>query len=103
MFDKRGTGLSDPVPTAEMPILESWMDDALAVLDAVGSEKAAVIANLGGGYIAMTLAAAHPERVSHLVLWTAQHVRPRHRISLLATQKSSWSATWPINRGLVRV
>jgi len=68
MFDKRGTGLSDPVPTAEMPILEAGMDDSLAVLDTVGSEKAAVIGNIGGGYIAMTLAAAHPERVSHLVL-----------------------------------
>lgn len=68
MFDKRGTGLSDPVPTAELPVLEAWMDDALAVLDAVESPKAAVIANLGGGYIAMTLAAAHPDRVSHLVL-----------------------------------
>jgi class 3 adenylate cyclase len=68
MFDKRGSGLSDPVPTAELPILEAWMDDALAVMDAVGSEKAAVIANLGGGYIGMTMAAAHPDRISHLVL-----------------------------------
>jgi hypothetical protein len=40
MFDKRGAGLSDPVPTMEHPTLEGWMDDAAAVLDAVGSEKA---------------------------------------------------------------
>jgi class 3 adenylate cyclase len=68
MFDKRGIGLSDPVPTSKLPILEAWMDDATAVLDAVGSEKAVVIANLGGGLIATTFAAAHPERVSSLVL-----------------------------------
>ncbi|HLO36167.1 MAG TPA: adenylate/guanylate cyclase domain-containing protein, partial [Candidatus Deferrimicrobium sp.] len=68
MFDKRGTGLSDPVPTAELPLLETWMDDASAVLDAAGSTRAVVIANIGGGMIATTFAAAHPERVSHLVL-----------------------------------
>jgi class 3 adenylate cyclase len=68
MFDKRGSGLSDPIPTAQLPLLETWMDDALAVLDAAGSERAVVIANMGGGLIATTLAAAHPERVSSLVL-----------------------------------
>ena len=44
------------------------MDDVPAVLDAVGSEKAVVITNLGGGLMAMPYAAAHPERVSSLVL-----------------------------------
>ena len=37
MFDKRGTGLSDPVPTSALPTVEEWMDDVPAVLDAVGS------------------------------------------------------------------
>ena len=64
MFDKRGTGLSDPVPTSALPTIEEWMDDVPAVLDAVGSERAAVITNIGGGIMAMTFAAAHPERVS---------------------------------------
>jgi class 3 adenylate cyclase len=68
MFDKRGTGLSDPVPTAELPSVEQWMADVPAVLDAAGSERAAVIANIGGGIMAISFAAAHPDRVSHLVL-----------------------------------
>jgi class 3 adenylate cyclase len=68
LFDKRGTGLSDQVPTAELPSVEQWMADVPAVLDAAGSERAAVIANIGGGIMAIAFAAAHPERVSHLVL-----------------------------------
>jgi class 3 adenylate cyclase len=68
MFDKRGTGLSDPIPTSALPSLEELIEDVPAILDAVGSEKAAVIANLGGGVLATTLAALHPERVSHLIL-----------------------------------
>ena len=62
MFDKRGTGLSDPVPTSALPTVEEWMDDVPAVLDVVGSERAHVIANLGGGLMALTFAAAHPGR-----------------------------------------
>ena len=68
MFDKRGSGLSDPVPTSTLPTLEHWMDDASAVLDAAGSEKAVVVANLGGGLLGITFAAAHPKRVASLVL-----------------------------------
>src|SRR5258708_36310983 len=68
MFDKRGAGLSDPVPMSNLPTLEEWMDDASAVLDAAGSEKATLVANLGGGMLATTFAAAHPERVTSLVL-----------------------------------
>jgi class 3 adenylate cyclase len=68
MFDKRGSGLSDPIPTSALPTVEEWMDDIPAVLDAVGSENAVVITNLGGGILATTFAAAHPERVSSLIL-----------------------------------
>lgn len=68
MFDKRGSGMSDPVPTADLPTIEQWMEDVPAVLDAVGSEKAALITNLGGGLMGMTYAAAHPERVASLIL-----------------------------------
>ncbi len=68
MFDKRGTGLSDPIPTSSLPTLEEFMGDIPAVMDTVGSERAAMIANIGGGILAMPFAAAHPERVSSLIL-----------------------------------
>jgi class 3 adenylate cyclase/pimeloyl-ACP methyl ester carboxylesterase len=67
-FDKRGSGVSDPVPLAALPTLEEWMDDARIVLDAVGSEQAAVIGDTEGGPMAMLLAATRPSRVSALVL-----------------------------------
>lgn len=67
-FDKRGTGVSDPVPLASLPTLEEWMDDARVVLDAVHSREAAVLGDTDGGPMAMLLAATHPERVSALVL-----------------------------------
>jgi class 3 adenylate cyclase len=68
MFDKRGTGLSDPVPTSALPTVEEWMADVSAILDAVGSERAVVIANIGGGIMAIPYAAANPDRVASLVL-----------------------------------
>ena len=68
MFDKRGTGLSDPIPTSALPTIEEWMEDVPAVLDAVGSDKAVLITNIGGGIMAMPFAAANPDRVSSLVL-----------------------------------
>src|ERR671931_605143 len=68
MYDKRGSGMSDPVPMSELPTIEQWMDDVPIVLDAAGSEKAVIIANLGGGIMATTFAAAHPERVASLIL-----------------------------------
>ncbi len=68
MFDKRGTGLSDPIPTSSLPTLEEFMTDIPAVLDTVGSDRAALIANIGGGILAMPFAAAHPDRVSSLIL-----------------------------------
>src|SRR5215470_2002665 len=42
LFDKRGTGLSDRVPNDKLPALEERMDDLRAVMDAVGSERAAL-------------------------------------------------------------
>lgn len=68
MFDKIGTGLSDPVPTGELPTTHEWMADVPVVLDAAASERAALVANIGGGLMAISFAATHPERVSALVL-----------------------------------
>jgi pimeloyl-ACP methyl ester carboxylesterase len=69
LFDRRGTGQSDPVLGA--PTLEEQMDDLVAVMDAVGSERAAVFAMLEAGAMASLFAATNPDRTSALVLWEA--------------------------------
>ena len=70
LFDRRGSGLSDPVSRA--PTLEEQMDDVVAVMNAAGSERAAVFALLEGGAMAALFAATHPERTTALVLYEAQ-------------------------------
>ena len=70
-FDRRGTGLSDPVPLDQLPDLETQVDDAVAVLDAVGSRDAAVVGLNDGTIVAMMLAAQHPERCRSLVLFAS--------------------------------
>jgi class 3 adenylate cyclase len=67
-FDKYGVGLSDPAPAGSLPPLEDWMDDVRAVMDAAGSERAALMGANDGGMMAAIFAATYPERVSALVL-----------------------------------
>jgi len=69
IFDKRGTGLSDPVP--EIPSLEQRMDDVRAVMDAVGIESAVQLGISEGGALATLFAATYPERCQRLVLYGA--------------------------------
>jgi class 3 adenylate cyclase len=66
-FDRRGSGLSDPV--AEAPTLEERMDDVRAVMDAAGSERAALVGISEGAAMSILFAATHPERVQALVSW----------------------------------
>jgi class 3 adenylate cyclase len=67
-FDFRGSGLSDPLGRSEQPTLEERAKEMLAVLDAVGSERTAVVANGVGGLLATFFAASYPNRTSSLVL-----------------------------------
>jgi class 3 adenylate cyclase len=69
MFDKRGTGLSDRVPNEKLPTLEERIDDLRAVMDAVGSEQAAVFGFSEGGNLSAFFAATYPERAKALVLF----------------------------------
>jgi pimeloyl-ACP methyl ester carboxylesterase/DNA-binding winged helix-turn-helix (wHTH) protein/class 3 adenylate cyclase len=66
LFDKRGTGLSDPVK--EMPSLEQRMDDVRAVMDAVGSHRAVLLGVSEGGPMCSLFAATYPERTQALVM-----------------------------------
>jgi pimeloyl-ACP methyl ester carboxylesterase len=67
LFDKRGTGLSDRF--GEVASLEERMDDVRAVMDAVGSERAALFGISEGGAMSMLFAATYPERTRALVLY----------------------------------
>ena len=67
LLDKRGTGLSDRV--TDVATLEQRIDDVRAVMDAVGSERAALFSVSEGGPMSLLFAAAYPERTSALVLY----------------------------------
>jgi Predicted hydrolases or acyltransferases (alpha/beta hydrolase superfamily) len=67
IFDKRGTGVSDRV--RGVPDLETRMDDVRAIMDAVGSERAAVLGYSEGAAMAALFAATYPERTPALVLY----------------------------------
>jgi pimeloyl-ACP methyl ester carboxylesterase/class 3 adenylate cyclase len=69
LFDKRGTGLSDRL--GRLPNLDQRMDDARAVMDAAGIERAAIMGVSEGGSLAVLFAASHPDRCSALVLYGA--------------------------------
>ena len=68
LFDKRGTGLSDPVPNDGLPTLEERMDDVRAVMDAVGSKRAALLGHSEGGNMCVLFSATHPQRTTALLL-----------------------------------
>jgi class 3 adenylate cyclase/pimeloyl-ACP methyl ester carboxylesterase len=80
VFDKRGTGSSDPIVGA--PTLEDRMEDLRAVMDAVGSSCAAVFGVADGGAMAALFAATYPERVFALAL-------------LLAMPRIAWAPDFP--------
>ena len=67
MFDKRGTGQSDPVVAGRYPTFDERVDDVLAVMDAAGSEQAALVGFSEGGTQALLTAVRAPERVSSVV------------------------------------
>lgn len=67
LFDKRGTGLSDPVTT--LPTLEQRMDDVRAVLEAAGSREAILFGVSEGGPMCALFAATYPERTRGLIMF----------------------------------
>jgi pimeloyl-ACP methyl ester carboxylesterase len=70
-MDLRGVGLSDPIDPSIPPSLEQWVGDALAVLDAAGSERAALCGADEGALVAMLAAATHPDRTAALIVLNA--------------------------------
>ncbi len=87
LFDKRGTGLSDPVPFDELPTLEQRMEDVRAVMDAAGSERAALLGHSEGGNMSVLFAASHPARTLSLVLVGCYAKR-------VFSEDYPWAPTW---------
>jgi class 3 adenylate cyclase len=75
-FDRRGSGASDPLPPDPLPPWESYAEELDAVMDAVGSQRAAFLADLVDGPTALLFAGTRPERTSALILvhTTAKYV-----------------------------
>src|SRR5437899_10069831 len=74
LYDKPGTGLSDPIP--QLPTLEERCADIEAVMDAAGSERAVLLGISEGGPTSLLLAATRPHRVRSLVLYGTFAVMP---------------------------
>ena len=68
VFDKRGTGMSDPLPIDRLPTLEERMDDVRAVMDTVGSRRATLMGHSEGGNMSILFAATYPDRCDGLIL-----------------------------------
>jgi pimeloyl-ACP methyl ester carboxylesterase/class 3 adenylate cyclase len=100
MFDKRGTGLSDR--NVGLSTLEQRVDDIRAVMDAAGSERAALFGTSEGGLMSMMYAASHPERTAALVLygcyaresWAPDYPWGRTRQEYFATWNADLEKNW---------
>ena len=101
LFDKRGTGLSDQVALTDLPTLEQRMTDVQAVMNAVGSKRAALLGVSEGGPMCGLFAATHPERTEALVmigsyakrLWSEDYPwapTERERADFMNEMKKSW-------------
>jgi class 3 adenylate cyclase len=101
LLDKRGTGLSDPVPLDRLPTLEERMDDVRAVMDAAGSSRAALLGTSEAGALNLLFAATYPERAASLILlnsyarlaWSEDYpwgIRPEDAEALLNAVETGW-------------
>lgn len=86
-FDKRGTGLSDPVSIDQLPTLEVRMDDLRAVMDAAGSQRATLFGHSEGGNMCILFAATYPDRTDGLILTGSYAKRIR-------SPDYPWAPTW---------
>ena len=69
LFDHRGTGVSDPLPTDHRLAMEDRIADMQAVIDAVGCDRVALVASSDGGPMSILYSATYPQRTSALVLY----------------------------------
>ncbi len=100
VFDKRGTGMSDRPSSA--PTLTERADDIRAVMDAVGSQRAALYGMSDGGVIAAKFAALHPQRVTHFIAMGSgpgTYVPPQIAEQIIADVVRHWGNGEIIDKG----
>jgi pimeloyl-ACP methyl ester carboxylesterase len=97
LFDRRGCGISDPLPADLPPTWEDWLDDILAVLDDVGARDVVLLAERDAASAALLFASSHPERVRALVLCNTSaryRVAPGYAIGESHERAAQLSAVW---------
>lgn len=92
MFDQRATGRSSPAP--ESPRIDQWVADIEAVRHAVGAKRVDLLGHSFGGYLAMSYAVAHGDRVRTLVLVDSAAPQPAENIQLLGDLYPERVAEW---------
>jgi class 3 adenylate cyclase len=92
LFDKRGTGLSDR--NASIATLEERMDDVRAVMDAAGSERAALFGMSEGGPMSLLFAATYPERTRALALCGSYARHPTLSREIIAEHVEQIDRVW---------
>ena len=108
LFDKPGTGMSDPVLLDGLPTLEQRMDAVRAVMDAAGSERAALFGSSEGGLLSVLFAATYPKRTRALVtlaiyakrLWSADYPwapTPEARAAEIEEIEAAWGGEMDIS------
>jgi pimeloyl-ACP methyl ester carboxylesterase len=108
-FDKRGTGMSDRVDIHHLPTLEQRMDDVRAVMEAAGSERAALFGISEGGPMSALFAATYPERTAALIMYGSYARRtsgdgypwgptPEEHESFIASIEGTWGTDVDIER-----
>ncbi len=99
-IDRRGVGMSDRFPRHELPPLEDAVKDVLCVLDAVGSQKAALFGHNEGGQLCAMLAATAPGRVRSLSLYSTplskrqQELEEGNTEEAIAQDNAEWERTF---------
>lgn len=103
VFDSRGTGMSDPVDHNDFPTLEQWADDADAVLDAAGSERAFFLGASVGAAMALLYAATRPDRVRGLILLNPATAAAHSRALDMGLEEATrrFAASWGRRPALV--
>jgi class 3 adenylate cyclase len=112
LFDRRGTGASDPLPEALPPPWEAYADEVTAVMDAAGSRQAALMATTAeAGPMALFFAATRPERTSALVLGNASAkyvaaddypigIPPERVEAIISRVEDTWGTAEPITTAI---